>query len=679
MGLLNVLGSLFRRKRAVSGPSDPLGFFSALLGENYSRLAGRSASVKASDSSLDAWEAALSGEARILAVKARSGEIGPAAWLFFGGQAASRLAAAYRDARGDADGEDPIGLAIAAADALVDRLGDAVALARREGSAAPIGPAAAAPLPSSLSCEIVDKESLACIRWALLDSRVFEYRLDAGDFFLALAPDAAARIQSALADSSWAYAATVLDLSPDRDGRPILGAAADEELRIDGPRAFPLARVLAERRLHLPGSEARLTPVDLVFCATPRPIASRASGGYRVSLRLTESSVEESATLRCLASPLGPYECGSQEWRALVGALAARSAAAIGALLGMEARAAAAGPSSAEEALSGGPVIAVSYNVSFGGARGRALIVLDAQFLRTLCARLLGEGPAERLDLASRDLAFAVDALDTFLKRRAFPSFMRSLREVPPRASSFAARVPVGGRPLYGIMEEMGERDAAAVIGKLVQKGFMLMEHRYAFFFHEVLADPSGVPAIATPCEDYESLFARFPRRWDESDNARSRLRAAFGDLDGLMEAHYEAAWTLYRELEADRLPLSARGEAVLRASGEAFSARLADAIATQGDRIADAVASMDADSKRALPWADKARELCGRPDVAASLAPVLGAKAVDALRDAIARVDARLRDGREDAFALWKDRGEFLEHLASGAKGRGARLDGRK
>jgi hypothetical protein len=503
-----------------------------------------------------------------------------------------------------------------------------------------------------------------------------EFRFDLGSVFLALDPGVASRVGAALADPSSAYAPGILSLSLDREGRPVPGAAADEERRIDGPRAFPLARVLAERRLVVSGGEARLSPSGVLVCATPRSLAARAAAGYRVGLRLSGKGIEESATLRCMASPLGPYEAGSQEWRALVGALAARSSASIASLLGAEAKAASAGPSTPEEALSDGPVAAVSYNVSFGGARGRALVVLDRAFLGTLCSRLLGGGPAGALALAALSPALALDAIDACLKRRAHPSFARSLREVPPRASAVAARLPVGGRPLYGIMEEMGGRDEAAAIGKLVQKGFMLMEHRYAFFFHEVLSGEPGIPSIATPCEDYEALFSRFPRRWDESDGARSRLRAAFGDLDGLLEAHYEAAWTLYRELLADRLALSARGEAVLRASGEAFSARAADAVAAQGGLIAAAVASMGAEARRAMPWADKARELCGCPEVASSLAPTIGAKAVDALRDAMSRVEARLRDGREDAFALWKDRTRFLGELASEGKGRAARLD---
>jgi len=349
----------------------------------------------------------------------------------------------------------------------------------------------------------------------------------------------------------------------------------------------------------------------------------------------------------------------------------------------MDVRASAAGPATPEESLSSGPVIAISYNVAFGGARGRVLIVLDRAFMGLLSRRLLAGNPPERSELASLSPALAVEAVDGFLKSRSFPSYQRSLREVPPRAQAVAARLPLGGRPLYAIMEELGDRDLAACVGKLVQKGFMLMEHRYAIFFHELHAELSAAPAIVTPCDDYEALFSRFPSRWDESDRARLRLRAAFGDLDGLIEAHYDAAWTLYRELLADRLALSSRGEAILRASGEAFSDRLRAAIAEQSPAIEAAVASCvslpasaagsaavpapGAGEKRSLPWADKARELCLCPGALPLLLPVIGAKAVDALRDATARIEIRLREGREDAFVLWKDRRDFLAELAAG------------
>jgi hypothetical protein len=685
MGMLDFLGSLFRRKRAAPGPSDALGLFSAILGENWSRLSGRDGTAKAFESGLDRCASALSAEPRFVVVKARTGEQRPAAWLFYGAQAASRLAKAYIDARRSAGAgragasveAEGAGLDLAVAGALADRLGEAIALAgaaAAKGSALAAGEAAA-PAPS-LSCEIAYKEDLAFIRWALLDYGVLEYRLDAGTAFLALAPEAAASIAAALEDPSSAYAAGLFALAPDREGRPVPGADADEERRLDGPRSFPLARSLAERRIVVPGGEARLSPAEVLVCATPRSLSSRSAGGYRIGLRLSGAGAEEGAALRCLASPLGPYEAGSQEWRALVGSLAARSSASLGALLGMEAKAVSAGPSTPEEAVSGGPAVAISYNVSFGGARGRALLVLDMALLGLVLSRLAAGGPPERPALASRSASLALEAIDSCLRRRAFPSYMRSLREVPPRASALAARLPVGGRPLYGIIEEMDARDAAAAIGKLVQKGFLLMEHRYAFFFHEMSAEDPAARAIATPCEDFEALFSRFPKRWDESDGARSRLRAAFGDFDSLVEAHYEAAWTLYRELLADRLALSARGEAVLRASGEAFSARLSEAIEEQGGAIAAAVASMDADARRSLPWADKARELCFSPEAASALAATLGTKALDALRDAAARVEARLREGREDALALWKDRGEFLGELASGGKGRGARRD---
>jgi hypothetical protein len=667
MGLFDLLGSLFGRARRGPGPYDAPGFFSALLGENWSRLSGRPGAAKAVKSDVARWEAALSGERRILVVKARAGEQAPGAWLFYGGAAAERLARELREDLRPRDG-GPAAIDLAAALVLADRLGEAVALA-----AARDGP----PPRSSLCLEAADAESLPSLRWAVLDHDIFECRLEAGDFFLALAPDAASPIGAALSDPASGYAAAILGRAEGREGRPDPLAAiapADEARRLDGPRSFPLARVLAERRLVVPGGEARLSPAELLVCATPAFLSSRAAGGYRVGLSLSAPGVEERATLRFLASPLGPYEVGSQEWRALVGALAARSSASIGALLGMEAKAASAGPARPAEALSEGPALAISYNVSFGGARGRPLVALDLPFLLVLAARLPVGIPAEGLELARLSPALAAEAIDAGLRRRGFPAYMRSLREAPPRASSVAARLPVGGRPLYAVIEEMSARDAAAAISKLVQKGFLLMEHRYAFFFHELPSEGSEAPAVATPCEDYEALFSRFPRRWDESDGARARLRAAFGDLDGLVEAHYEAAWTLYRELLADRLALSARGEALLRASGEAFSARLAEAIATQAGPIAAAVASMDAERRRAVPWADKARELCGCGEIVSSLAPLIGPKAVDSLRDAASRIEARLRDGREDAYALWKDRREFVGDLVAGGTGRGAR-----
>jgi hypothetical protein len=663
MGLLDLLGSLFGRARRGSGPSDAPGFFSALLGENWSRLSGRPGTAKAVPSSPARWEAALAPQRRILAVKARAGEQAPRAWLFYGDATAERLARELRVDLRPRDGAAALDLA--AALALADRLGEAVALAAARG-----GP----PPRSSLCLEIADGESLPSLRWAILDHDIIECRLEAGVFFLALSPDAASSIGAALSDPASGYADAILGSAPAREGPAAPPAAEDEERRLDGPRSFPLARVLVERRLVVPGGEARLSPAELLFCATPAPLSSRAAGGYRVVLRLSAPGVEERATLRFLASPLGPYEVGSQEWRALVGALAARSSASIGALLGMEAKAASAGPARPSEALADGPALAISYNVSFGGARGRALVALDLPFLRILASRLPAGIPAEGLALAYLSPALAAEAIDAGLRRKGFPSYMRSLGEAPPRASSVAARLPVGGRPLYSLIEEMGGRDAAAAISKLVQKGFLLMEHRYAFFFHELPSEGSEAPAIATPCEDYEALFSRFPRRWDESDGARSRLRAAFGDLDGLVEAHYEAAWKLYRELLADRLALSARGQALLRASGEAFSARLSAAIAAQAGPISAAVASMDAERKRALPWADKARELCGCGEIVSGLAPLIGPKAVDSLRDAVSRVEARLRDGREDAFSLWKDRREFVGDLVAGGKGRGAR-----
>jgi hypothetical protein len=664
MGLLQLLRSLFGRARRGAGPTDAPGFLSAVLGENWSRLSGRAGAAKALASGLGQWEAALSGERRIVVVKARAGAQVPGAWLFYGDAAAERLARDLRDELRPR-GEGPAAADLAAALVIADRLGDAVAGAASRG---------ATPARSSLCLEMADRESLPSLRWAILDHEIIECRLEAGAFFLALAPETASSIGAALADPASGYAAAILGLALDREGRAAPGKAADEERRLDGPRSFPLARVLAERRLVVPGGEARLSPAELLFCSTPSFLTSRAAGGYRVGLALSGPGAEERATLRFLASPLGPYEVGSQEWRALVGALAARSSASIGALLGMEVKATAAGPARPEDALAQGPALAISYNVSFGGARGRALVALDLPFLRILASRLCAGTPAEGLALAALSPALAAEAIDARLRRKGFPSYMRSLGEVPPRASSVAARLPVGGRPLYAVIEEMGGRDAAASIAKLVQKGFLLMEHRYAFFFHELPSEGSGSPAIATPCEDYEALFSRFPRRWDEADGARSRLRAAFGDLDGLIEAHYEAAWTLYRELLADRLALSGRGEALLRASGEAFSARLAEAIAAQGGAIAEAVASMDAERRRAMPWADKARELCGCGEIASSLAPILGPRAVESLRDAMSRIEARLRDGREDAFALWKDRREFVGALAAGGKGRGTR-----
>ncbi len=695
MGILGLLGSIFRRRRSKAGPADAPGFLSSLLSGNAARAGGRALSASIEEASAESLGAELEREARTLMIKARSGELESAAQVFIGRAASARIADLFSSgqARGADAAADRLGLEIDAALALVRGLAESIGRASSAPGSedGPADPSAAA----SYGLAIAAPEDLPYLRWSILDCRVFRYRIEGESLFIAIRRDAASRLEAALAPRDSGFAAAFLEPDPARADRD--ASSADAELAIDSPRSFPLGRVLAERRLRVPGGEARLRPSSLLLCATPRILSSRAQSGYRIGLAFSGPSGEESAILRILASPLGPYESGSQEWRALLGALAARSAASVGVLLGMEVRASSAGPASCEEALAGGPAVAVSYNVSFGGARGRVLIALDRAFLGLFSRKLLAGDPPERLELASRSPALAIEAIDGFLKARSFSSFMRSLREVPPRAQTVAARLPLGGRPLYAIMEELDGRDLAACIGKLVQKGFMLMEHRYAIFFHELPPEGSAAPAIVTPCEDYESLFSRFPERWDESDRARSRLRAAFGDLDGLIEAHYEAAWTLYRELLADRLPLSARGEAVLRSSGEAFAERLAAAIAEQSPAIEAAVAGAvsegsaaaapaaasaaapapGAESKRSLPWADKARELCLCPGALSSLLPLIGAKAADALRDSMARIESRLREGREDAYVLWKDRREFLAELSAGpgrAKRGGAR-----
>ncbi len=681
MGILSFLGSVFRR-RAKAGPADAPSFLSALIGANASRAAGRGVSASAEEASADSWSSELAREPWMLAVRARSGALEPDAQAFIGSSASRRLADILRGGATAADGG--LGLERAAALSLLDGLAESLCRASRADGRgggppgagdAPVEPAAGP--AASYGLAIHEAGDIPFLRWSILDFRLFRIRIEGESLFVAVRRDAAARLEAALSAEGSPFAASVLGAGAESPApRP---PAGDDELLIGSPRSFPLGRALAERRLRVPGGEARLRPASLLYCATPRALSSRARAGYRIGLALSGPAGEESAILRVLASPLGPYESGSQEWRALLGALAARSAASIGALLGMGVRASSAGPARPEEALAGGSVVAVSYNVSFGGARGVVLLVLDRAFLGLLARRLLAAGPPERLELASASPALAVEAIDGFLESRSFPSYMRSLREVPPRAQTVAARLPLGGMPLYAIMEELGERDVAACIGKLVQKGFMLMEHRYAIFFHELQAEPSAAPAIATPCDDYEGLFSRFPARWDESDRARSRLRAAFGDLDGLVEAHYEAAWTLYRELLADRLPLSPRGEAILRASGEAFAERLAAAVAGQSPAIEAAVAaaasavaagaspSPGAEPRRSPPWADRSRELSLCPGAIPPLLPLIGAKAADALRDAMARVESRLREGREDAFALWKDRQGFLAELALG------------
>jgi len=662
-GLLRLLS--IKRRRAPALEADPLGLFATLLRENYSFLAGKAASLEARESRFEAWEAAFAAEPRLSVLKMHGGDTRPAAWLLFGKRAAAGLRDAYIGSRrGDAPpagGDADLAAELAAVDLFAENLGEAFAA---EGADATLG------------YDLAEPGAMRLYRWVLRDCRFLEFSLGVGTFFLAVDREAYEVLLSRLAAPG--FREYVLGRSgPVLEGPgyalasrpPAIGRIRNEELKIEGGRDFPLASVLAPPRLELGFGAARIIPKALLICADPSLLAARVDAGYRVDFKFSEPgplsrSIEVS--LHFLASAIGPFEPASEEWRALLRAAASRCAASVARLLKLEARASGASPAMSEDALARGPVSAISYNVSLGGAKGRMALAFGTDFLALAAARLFGPDEVERLRLSSRNLFLAIESINARLASAGIASYRRSLASVPAAASGIASRLPVGGRPLYAILEELRGRDIAAMLSKLAQKGLMRREDRYSMFLHSAGADSSagGTLMAATPCEDYEALFARFPKRWAEADGQRPRMYPIYGSLDALLEAHYDAAWLLYRELLADRLALSGTGEAVLRASGEAFEAKLREAVSEQGGILESLVRGLGPGARNSLPWADRARELAGLSSLVRFLESSIGARAAEALRAAISSVDARLAIGREDGYDLWKARQAFAAEL---------------
>jgi hypothetical protein len=668
--ILRLLGFAGRDKPRLE--ATPLRLFATLLRENYSFLAGKSASLDARVSSFEAWEAAFASDSRISVLKVHEGETRPSAWLMFGGRAAAGLRDAYLRSR-SGEGSEPGGDAgilaeLAAVDLLAEGLGEAFAA---EGASATLG------------YDLAEPGAFQLYRWMLRDCRFLEFSLEAGTLFLAIDPEAYEALLSRLLEPG--FMEELLGRSRPASAIPGsglgeasgagtaeggrgagIGRIRNEELKIEGGRDFPLASLLAPRRLELPFGEAKVLPKHLLICADSSLLADRAASGYRVLLKFSSAAHSVEVPLRFLASGIGTFEPGSEEWRALLRAAAARSASSLARLFKLEVAASAAAPTSPDEALSQGPVSAISYDVSLGGARGRMALAFGTDFLALAASRLFGPDEAERLRLSSRNLFLAIESLNARIASASLAGYRRSLASAPAVAAGVASRLPVAGRPLYAILEELREKDIAAILGKLAQKGFLRREDRYSLFMHSAGTGTADgrVLLAATPCEDYESLFARFPKRWEEADGPRPRMFPAFGSLEELLEAHYDAAWLLYRELLADRLALSGTGEAVLRASGEAFAARLREALEEQGRELEALIRGLPPEARNSLPWADRARELSGLSEAAGALAPSIGGRAAEALREAIAAVDARLAEGREDAYELWKARRAFAAEL---------------
>jgi len=650
-GLLKLLG--LQGREGPSPEATPLRLFSTLFLENYAFLAGRAAALEARSSSFEAWEAAFTAEARVSVLNVHEGATRPSAWLFFGKGAVAGLREAYLRSRpgndASAEGAASLQAELGAVDILAESLGEAFAIDGAE---------------ASLSYDIVEPGALQLYRWLLRDGCFLEFSSESWSFFLVVESEAYESLLSRLARPLFMEGL----LGRSRPGAAAaIGRIRNEELRIESGRDFPLASILAPRRLVLGFGEAKVQPRALLLCADATLIEARVGSGYRALLRFSSAARSIEVPLYFLASAIGPFERGAEEWRTLLLAAATRCAASLARLFRLEAAVSGTSAISSAEALARGPVSAISYNVSLGGAKGRMILAFGPDFLSIAASRLFGPDEAERLRLSARNLFLAIESLNARVASASFAGYRRSLASVPASASLIASRLPVGGRPLYSLLEELREKDIAAILGRLAQKGFMRREDRYAFFLHASAASPAGkgdLLTAATPCQDYESLFARFPKRWDEADGSRPRMYPSFASLDDMLEAHYEAAWLLYRELLADRLALSRTGEAVLRASGEAFAARLRDALGEQGRSLESLVRALGAEARNALPWADRARELCGLSGVARALEPSIGHRAAEALRDEILSVDRRLADGREDAYAIWKGRRAFAAEL---------------
>jgi hypothetical protein len=659
MGILNRFLELLGIRRREGPPLEatPLRLFSKLFLENYAFLAGSSFDLTARDSSYEAWEAAFASETRIALLQVHEGAAAPAARLFIGAITAAALRNAYSRSRPrealPAEGSMSIRTELAAVDILAEGLGEAFSV---EGS------------EPTLSYDLLEPGALQLYRWLLRDCRFLEFSSAAGYFFLAMDGEAYESLVSRLALPL--FMEDLLGrVRPDAAAArgAGIGRIRNEELRIEGGRDFPLAAVLMPKRLALSFGEAKLRAKALLICADGAPLASRVGSGYKVVFRFAGAERAVEVPLYFLASAIGAFEPGSEEWRALLRAAASRCAANLARIFRLKVDSSGAAAVLAEAVPSRGPVSAISYDLSLGRAKGTFVLAFGSDFLALAASRLFGPKEAERLRLSSRNIFLAIESLNARIASAGFAHYSRSLSAAPAAATLIASRLPVAGRPLYAILEELKERDIAAILGKLTQKGFMRREDRYSIFLHAAAEDAAAKGdflTAATPCEDYESLFSRFPKRWEEAEGSRTALRAAFRSLDDLLEAHYEAAWLLYRELLADRLVLSGTGEAILRASGEAFEARLRAVLEEQGRELESLVRGLAPEYRNALPWADRARELCGLSGLAKVLAPSIGERAADALGEAIAVVEARLASGREDAYDLWKARRAFAAEL---------------